>query len=117
MQAAPAPALTFFKRIQRLRRVAADLLDKMPDELRRSPEAALLRKVADRKVYNIVQLIYRAKNYEGPAKDYEFSRESMKTTGGRLLRRGPYPAPSRSGRQPANDEGVLTFDLAVDGRQ
>jgi len=53
------------------------LLDKLPDELRRSPEAALLRNVADRKVYNIVHLIYRAKSYEGPAKDYEFSRGSM----------------------------------------
>jgi NTE family protein len=66
-----------FKRVQRLRRVTADLLDKLPEELRRSPEAALLRNVADRKVYNIVHLIYRAKSYEGPAKDYEFSRGSM----------------------------------------
>jgi len=32
---------------------------------------------ADRKVYNIVHLIYRAKNYEGYSKDYEFSRLSM----------------------------------------
>jgi hypothetical protein len=63
-----------FKRIQRLRRAAADLPEKLPDDLRRSPEAALLRNVGDRKVYNIVHLIYRAKNYEGPAKDYEFSR-------------------------------------------
>jgi hypothetical protein len=38
-----------FKRIQRLRRVMADLLDKLPEELDRSPEAALLRKVADRR--------------------------------------------------------------------
>ena len=66
-----------FKRIQRLRRAAADLLDKLPDDLRRSPEAALLRNAVDRKVYNIVQLIYRAKNYEGPAKDHEFSRECL----------------------------------------
>ena len=29
-------------------------------------------------MYNIVQLIYRAKNYEGHSKDYEFSRLSMK---------------------------------------
>ena len=32
---------------------------------------------ADRKVYNIVQLIYRARNHEGQSKDYEFSRLSM----------------------------------------
>jgi NTE family protein len=105
-----------FKRIQRLRRAAADLLDKLPDDLRRSPEAALLRNAVDRKVYNIVQLIYRAKNYEGPAKDYEFSRESMEEH----WRAGYYDAvhtlrhPEVVGR-PANDEGVFTFDLAVDG--
>jgi NTE family protein len=107
-----------FKRIQRLRRAAADLLDKLPDDLRRSPQAALLRNVGDRKVYNIVHLIYRAKNYEGPAKDYEFSRQSMEEH----WRAGYYDAvrtlrhPEVVGR-PANDEGVFTFDLAVDGRE
>jgi NTE family protein len=107
-----------FKRIQRLRRVTADLLDKLPDELRRSPEAALLRNVADRKVYNIVQLIYRAKSYEGPAKDYEFSRESMEDH----WRAGYYDV-VRTLRhpgvveRPTNHEGVLTFDLAADGRE
>src|ERR1700730_5291617 len=104
------------KRIQRLRRVAADLLDKLPNDLRHSPEAALLRNVGDRKVYNIVHLIYRAKNYEAPAKYYDFSRESMEEH----WRAGYYDAvhtlrhPEVVGR-PANDEGVFTFDLAVDG--
>jgi NTE family protein len=107
-----------FKRIQRLRRAAADLLDKLPDDLRESPEAALLRNVGDRKIYNIVHLIYRARNYEGPAKDCEFSRESMEEH----WLAGYYDAirtlrhPEVVGR-PANDEGVFTFDLAVDGRE
>jgi NTE family protein len=107
-----------FKRIQRLRRVTADLLDKLPEELRRSPEAALLRNVADRKVYNIVHLIYRAKSYEGPAKDYEFSRGSMEDH----WRAGYYDV-VRTLRhpgvveRPTNHEGVLTFDLAADGRE
>ena len=105
-----------FKRIQGLRRAAADLLDKLPDDLRRGSEAALLRSVGDRKVYNIVHLIYRAKNYEGPAKDYEFSRQSMEEH----WRAGYYDAvrtlrhPEAVGR-PTNDEGVFTFDLHVDG--
>src|SRR6476620_4117472 len=43
-----------------------------------SARGALPRKVADRKVYNIVHLNYRPKDYEGSAKDYEFSRTSMK---------------------------------------
>jgi NTE family protein len=37
----------------------------------------LLSSAAERKVYNIVHLIYRAKNYEGHSKDYDFSRLSM----------------------------------------
>jgi NTE family protein len=107
-----------FKRIQRLRRATADLLDQLPDELRRSPEATLLRNAADPKVYNIIHLIYRAKNYEGPAKDYEFSRGSMADHW-----RAGYHDALRTLRhrevieRPTNHEGVLTFDLAADGRE
>jgi len=69
-----------FKDIQRLRRAMADLFEKLPETLKNGPEAQLLRPAADHKVYNIVQLIYHAKNstnYEGHSKDYEFSRASM----------------------------------------
>jgi predicted acylesterase/phospholipase RssA len=66
-----------FKHVQRLRGAAAGLLEKLPDDLKNSPEAQFLRPAVDRKVYNIVQLIYRAKNYEGYSKDYEFSRAGM----------------------------------------
>jgi len=37
----------------------------------------MLTEFSDLKVYNLVQLIYRAKHYEGNTKDYEFSRLSM----------------------------------------
>ena len=40
----------------------ADLLDELPEDLRNGPEAQLLRSVGDQKVYNIVHLIYRARN-------------------------------------------------------
>ena len=66
-----------FKYVQRLRHILADLMEKLPEDLKNSPEARLLGKEAQQKVYNIVQLIYRAKNYEGHSKDYEFSRLSM----------------------------------------
>jgi len=45
----------------------------------------LLRTAVDRKVYNIVHLIYRAKNYEGHSKDYEFSRLSMECVGAPVI--------------------------------
>ena len=36
-----------------------------------------LKQAAARKVYNLVQLVYRSRDYEGHSKDYEFSRISM----------------------------------------
>jgi NTE family protein len=107
-----------FKHIQKLRHTLAGLLDKLPVELRNSPEVQLLGSVAKRKVYNIVQLIYRAKNYEGNSKDYEFSRLSMEEHW-----RSGYHDAHRTLRhdevlkRPSNHEGVFTFDLDADGRE
>ncbi len=107
-----------FKHIQKLRHTLAGLLDKMPEELKNSPEARLLGTVAERKVYNIVHLIYRAKSYEGHSKDYEFSRLSMEEHW-----RAGYHDARRTLRhrevleRPTNHEGVLTFDLAADARE
>jgi predicted acylesterase/phospholipase RssA len=76
----------------------------------------LLGPIADRKVYNMVHLIYRAKNYEGNSKDYEFSRSSMETHW-----RAGYHDTVRTLRhpdvlkRPANHEGVAVFDLEQDG--
>jgi NTE family protein len=107
-----------FKHVQRLRRAAAFLLDQLPDHLRNSSEAELLSAAADSKVYNVVQLIYRPRNDESHSKDYEFSRLSMEEHW-----RAGYHDARRSLRhpdileRPTNHEGVLTFDLAVDGRE
>ena len=107
-----------FKHLQRLRRAMADLFEKLPAELRNGPEAQLLRPEGDHRVYNIVQLIYRARNYEGHSKDYDFSRTSMQEHW-----RAGYHDAIRTLRhpevleRPANREGVFTFDLASDGRE
>ena len=107
-----------FKYTQRLRRAAADLLDRLPDELKTSEDAKLLGGVASRAVYNIIHLIYRAKNYEGNSKDYEFSRRSMQEHW-----RAGYHDARRTLRhpevleRPASRDGVLTFDLHADGRE
>ncbi|HTZ03122.1 MAG TPA: patatin-like phospholipase family protein [Xanthobacteraceae bacterium] len=107
-----------FKQVQRLRRAAAVLLEKLPPELRETPEARLIATAADRKVYNIVHLIYRARNYEGQSKDYEFSRLSMEEhwraglNDARRTLRHPEVL-----QRPENHAGVLTFDLAADGRE
>lgn len=107
-----------FKHAQRLRHTLADLVEKLPEDLKNSPEARLLGKEAEQKVYNIVQLIYRAKNYEGHSKDYEFSRLSMQEHW-----RAGYHDARRTLRhrevlqRPTNHEGVFIFDLDQDGRE
>src|SRR5262249_21985313 len=66
-----------YKKIQKLRIALAKLMQRLPPELRDSEEARLLERAADDKVCNIVHLIYRARSYEGVAKDFEFSRRTM----------------------------------------
>ncbi len=107
-----------FKHIQELRYALAGLLEKLPEDLKKGSEARLLGTAADRKVYNIIHLIYRAKTYEGHSKDYEFSQLSMKEH----WRAGYYDT-RRTLRhpevleRPTNTAGVLTFDLHADGRE
>jgi NTE family protein len=107
-----------FKYVQRLRRAMSDLFQKLPEDLQNGPEAQMLRPVGDHKVYNIVHLIYRAKNYEGHSKDYDFSRASMQEHW-----RAGYHDAIRTLRhpevveRPTNHEGVFTFDLSQDGRE
>jgi NTE family protein len=90
----------------------------LPDELKDDPELSVLRPNADRKVYNLVQLIYHSKQYEGDSKDYEFSRRSMEDHW-----RAGYHETVRTLRhpevleRPQTPDGVLTFDLARDGRE
>jgi len=106
-----------FKRAQRIRNIVAALLESLPDDLKEESNAKLLRSIADRKVYNMVHLIYRAKTYEGNSKDYEFSRSSMETHW-----RAGYHDTVRTLRhpdvlkRPTNHEGVAVFDLEPDGR-
>jgi len=107
-----------FKKKQMLRRATAKLLAKVPKDLLQTAEAELLAAEADEKVYNLIQLIYTAKNYEGTSKDYEFSRRTMEehwlsgyNDAVRTLR---HPEVLQ---RPNGLDGVFTFDLARDGRE
>ena len=106
-----------FKKIQAVRASLANVLEKLPPELLDSEDVALLKSVADRKVYKIVHLIYRSRHYERQSKDYEFSRLSMQdhwlagyNDAVRTLR---HP---EALTRPADRSGVATFDVGVDGR-
>ena len=107
-----------FRQSKRMRNSLSNLLRKLPPDLKNSPEYALLEPIAERAVYNLVQLVYRSKQYEGDSKDYEFSRASMEEH----WRAGYHDAVRTLRHQevlerPANAEGVLSFDVALDGRE
>src|SRR6516165_872082 len=107
-----------FKNMQRLRKAMGHLLKQLSSERRNDPDFQLLAKEADEKVYNIIHLIYRAQNYEGSSKDYEFSRRTMEEHW-----RSGYNDTVRTLRHPEvlerpdSDDGVRTFDLAWDASE
>jgi NTE family protein len=49
----------------------------LPGGLRSDPDVEMLASETEERAYNVVELIYRAKPYEGVAQDYEFSRRTM----------------------------------------
>ncbi len=105
-----------FKNVHRVQRALAALLSGLPTDLVQNDDLEILKSVASDKVYNIIQLIYRAQNYEGHSKDYEFSRLSMQDHW-----RSGYHDALRTLRhpevlaRPASLDGVFTFDLERDG--
>lgn len=107
-----------FRYVQKIRNTLSKLLERLPEDLKAGPEFAVLEPVACRKVYNLAQLIYRSKQYEGDSKDYEFSRASMEDHW-----RAGYHDTRRTLRhpevllRPKNREGIYIFDLAQEGRE
>jgi NTE family protein len=103
---------------QMLRKAVCNLLKHVPDKLRKDPEVRMIEQEADEKVWNIVHLIYRAKKYEGAAKDYEFSRRTMEEHW-----QSGYDDAVRALHHPEvldrpdNLEGVRTFDLGKHGQE
>jgi NTE family protein len=107
-----------FKNVHRVQRALAALLRRFPADFEENDDLEILKSVASDKVYNIIHLIYRARNYEGHSKDYEFSRLSMQDHW-----RAGYHDAVRTLRhpevlaRPTSLDGVFTFDLERDGRE
>jgi NTE family protein len=101
-----------FKDKHKLCHAIANLLDRLPAELKDLPEAKQLAAYADRKVYNIVHLIYHNKSYEGYSKDIEFSRLSMEAHWqcgyDDTLHALKHPQVLQ---RPENPEGIAIFDF------
>jgi NTE family protein len=107
-----------FKNVHRVQRAISALLRRLPADIEENDDLKILNSVASDKVYNIIQLIYRAQNYEGHSKDYEFSQQSMQDHW-----RAGYHDVIRTLRhpevlaRPSSLDGVFTFDLERDGRE
>jgi NTE family protein len=55
-----------------------DALKRIPPEMLQPDEIDLLAQSSRPAIVNIIHLIYQYKNYEGHARDYEFSGTSMR---------------------------------------
>ncbi len=77
-----------------------------------------MRGLCERKVGNLIQLIYHSKEYEGDSKDYEFSRQSMEDRW-RAATTTPCArcAIPRCWSVPPTPDGVFIFDVAQHGRE
>ncbi len=67
-----------FKRAYDLKQRLGHALAKLPEDQRSDDDRRLLEQLAQMGAINIVHLIYQQKDYEGHAKDYEFSGTSMR---------------------------------------
>ena len=107
----------YFKYVATLRSMIAALLEELPEETRQKAEAKFLSSAADRHAANIVQLIYRAKDYEGDSKDYEFSRRTMEEHWQAGYRDAVYALrhPEIYERSSSRFERLVTFDFSRDG--
>src|SRR3984893_913144 len=68
-----------FHRIHDVRHNINGLWDQLPEGLRNTPEAKFLYNFGCVTTMDIVELIYRPSAPQGPSKDYEFSRTTMRT--------------------------------------
>ena len=67
-----------YARVHKLKLKLVDALKRVPDEQLKSDERALIKEFDKASLVNIVHLIYQHKDYEGQAKDYDFSGTSMR---------------------------------------
>ena len=104
-----------FRYAHNLRRNISLLLAKLPDALKGEPEVEFLKLAACQTTMDIVELIYRPKTAQGPAKDYEFSRATMERRWRHGLDDARAALASAPWLEPAPAEiAVRTFDVVSD---
>jgi NTE family protein len=104
-----------FHTIHDVRHNINSLWDQLPERLRNTPEAKFLYNFGCVTTMDIVELIYRPSDPQGPSKDYEFSRATMRSSWAqgvsdaqRTLLASPWLAPMPP------EVGARTFDVLKD---
>lgn len=99
-------------RQQKMRQALQTVMARLPEEAKKDPEIQAIADLACHRAYNIIQLIYQTKAYEGHSKDYEFGPEAMREhwqSGLDDIRR-TLADPRRLDRPPP-EVGVVTHDV------
>src|SRR3984893_213189 len=92
------------------------LWERLPDDLRTGPEAALLNKFRCVTTMDIVQVIYRPEHALGQSKDYEFDRSTMETRWAQGLSDAQETIMAAPWLEPMPPElGARTFDVRAKG--
>ena len=92
------------------------LWERLPDDLRTGPEAALLNEFRCVTTMDIVQLIYRPERALGQSKDYEFDRPTMETRWAQGLKDAQQTIIAAPWLEPMPPElGARTFDVCAKG--
>jgi NTE family protein len=101
---------------QAIAQAARRLMAKLPNALKKDPDALALLARQHEAAVSVVHLIYRSKKFESQSKDYEFSRASMEDhwqAGSDDMAHTLRHAIWTGRKQPST--GVHTFDLTADG--
>ena len=104
---------TYMMQMQKMRRALQRVMDRLPEEAKTDPEMQEIAELACERAYNIIQLIYQTKTYEGHSKDYEFGLDAMREhwqSGLDDIRR-TLADPHRLDRPSAAEDGVVSHDV------
>jgi NTE family protein len=104
------------RRLHDLRHSINMLWERIPDDLRTGPEAALLDEFRCVTTMDIVELIYRPAHALGQSKDYEFDRPTMETRWAQGLSDAQETIMAAPWLEPMPPElGARTFDVRAKG--
>lgn len=105
-----------FREKHALRQAITRLAAELPEGALNNPEIARLAALGNGHAFSIIHLIYRRASYDGPAKDFEFSRRSMVEHWAAGLSDARRTLRNRSWRVPPPvEDGIAVFDINRSG--